>query len=83
MADLAHSTDDRLWTARDLAAFLCYSETTVARMVTQEPEKLPPRIGPLGRPRWLPSVAIRWARENSTPIPAAGVVRRGRPRRPD
>lgn len=83
MADLARSTDECLWTARELAAFLRYSENTVARMVTQEPEKLPPRISVLGRPRWLPSVAIRWARENSAPIPAAGTTRRGRPRRPD
>lgn len=82
MADLPHANDDALWTARELAAFLRYSETTVARMVTQEPDKLPPRVAGLGRPRWVPSVAIRWAREHSAPIAAAG-MRRGRPRRCD
>lgn len=83
MADPAGNSDARLWTARELAAFLCYSESTIQRMTTQEPEKLPPRISPLGRPRWLPSVAIRWAKDNSAPVPAAGMPRRGRPRRPD
>lgn len=36
-------TDDRLWTARELANFLGYSESSVARLVSQQPEKLPPR----------------------------------------
>lgn len=31
---------ERLWTSRDLAAYLGYSPKTVARMVSQSPEKL-------------------------------------------
>lgn len=75
-------TDDRLWTARELANFLGYSESTITRMVSQEPDKLPPRVAALGRPRWLPSAALQWVRENTGPRPVGG-RRMGRPRRPD
>lgn len=74
-------TDDKLWTARELATFLGYSETTITRMVSQEPEKLPPRVGMLARPRWLPSAALNWAKENSGPVQIGGRRRLGgRPR---
>lgn len=73
-------TDDRLWTARELAAFLGYSESTVTRMVSRAPEKLPPRVAPLGRPRWLPSAALAWVKENTGPIAIGGRRRGGRPR---
>jgi predicted DNA-binding transcriptional regulator AlpA len=53
-------TDDRLWTTREPASFLGYSDKTVARMVSQAPEKLPPRVLSLSRPRWLPSVVREW-----------------------
>lgn len=69
-------TTDRLWTARDLARFLVYSESTVARMVSQEPEKLPPRVAGLGRPRWDTETVRRWVAEQSQ-----GRGRGGRPRR--
>lgn len=67
---------DRLWTARDLARFLVYSEATVARMVSQAPDKLPPRVAGLGRPRWDPETVRRWVAEQSQ-----GRSRGGRPRR--
>ncbi|RZK02241.1 MAG: hypothetical protein EOO76_07605 [Novosphingobium sp.] len=69
-------TDETLWTARELARFLGYCESTVSRMVTQEPDKLPPRVASLGRPRWVPEVAREWARQTSAP-PRSRV---GRPR---
>jgi predicted DNA-binding transcriptional regulator AlpA len=55
-------TTDRLWTIRELAAFLGYSDKTVARMVSQAPEKLPPRVLALSRPRWEPSVVMEWVK---------------------
>lgn len=75
-------TDDRLWTARELATFLGYSESTITRMVSQEPEKLPPRVATLARPRWLPSAALAWVKENTGPVPTGGRRRAGRPRQP-
>lgn len=68
--------DDRLWTPRELSKFLGYSESTICRMVSQCPEKLPPRIAALARPRWLPEVAREWARVSSDPP----IQRGGRPR---
>lgn len=66
-----------LWTARELAAYLCYSEGTVARMVSQSPEKLPPRVMGLGKPRWHPDQVEKWVLEQSQP----NINRRcGRPR---
>lgn len=73
-------SDLRLWTAADLARVLGYSESTVTRMVSMQPDKLPPRVRGLGKPRWLPDVCMAWLRERST----AGVEfprRPGRPRR--
>lgn len=59
-------TTDRLWTIRELADFLGYSDKTVARMVSQAPEKLPPRVLALSRPRWEPSVVMQWVRDPSS-----------------
>ena len=53
---------DVLWTPRELSKFLGYSESTICRMVSQSPEKLPPRITALARPRWLPEVVREWAK---------------------
>lgn len=58
--------DDKLLTARELAIFLAYNESTVKRMVTDEPDKLPPRVRCLGRPRWHPEVVRKWALAQST-----------------
>ncbi len=79
-ATLKPITDDRLWTARELAAFLGYSESTVAMMASQQPGKLPPRVSTLSRPRWLPSVVLAWVKENTGPIAIGGRRRMGRPR---
>jgi predicted DNA-binding transcriptional regulator AlpA len=68
--------DDNLWTPRELAKFLGYTESTICRMVSQNPEKLPPRVAALARPRWLPEVAREWARASSD-VP---IGRGGRPR---
>ena len=68
--------EDRLWTPRELSKYLGYSESTICRMVSQCPEKLPPRVTALARPRWLPEVAHEWAKANSDSI----VARTGRPR---
>jgi predicted DNA-binding transcriptional regulator AlpA len=68
--------DENLWTPRELSKFLGYSESTICRMVSQCPEKLPPRVRTLARPRWLPEVAREWARESSF----APLGRVGRPR---
>lgn len=73
----AVNEDEGLWTPRELAKFLSYSETTICRMVSQCPEKLPPRVAALARPRWLPEVAREWAKESSD-LP---IGRGGRPRR--
>ncbi|AEY69540.1 excisionase [Burkholderia phage vB_BceS_AH2] len=63
-------TDTRLWTTRDLADFLGYSDKTVARMVSQAPDKLPPRVEGLTRPRWLPSVVIEWVKGDKQAEPS-------------
>lgn len=68
-----------LWTAADLAVYLCYQESTVARMVSQCPHKLPPRVAGLGKPRWHPEQVEKWALEQSMPEINR---RRGRPRNP-
>ncbi|PQM26754.1 hypothetical protein CVO77_17290 [Sphingopyxis lindanitolerans] len=68
--------DDKLWTARELAKFLGYSETTVCRLVSQCPAKLPPRVATLPRARWVPEIAREWAINNSYPGKRCG----GRPR---
>ena len=66
---------DTLWTIRELAAYMRYAETTLAKMVSTEPEKLPPRIALLGRPRWDPVTVRQWAAQQS------GLKRKpGRPR---
>lgn len=68
--------DENLWTPRELAKFLGYSETTICRMISQRPEKLPPRVAALARPRWVPAVVREWARVSSE-LPTG---RGGRPR---
>lgn len=60
--------DDRLWTPRELARYLGYSESTITRMVSQEPDKLPPRVAALARPRWVPAAAMDWARDSSAAV---------------
>lgn len=66
---------DRLWTTRELAAYLNYQESTVAAMVSRSPEKLPPRVASLGKPRWEPGVVRAWASRA-----AHTQAKKGRPR---
>lgn len=73
-------TDDKLWTARELASFLGYSESTVKMMASAQPDRLPPRVAALSRPRWLPSAALAWVKENTGPVQIGG--RRGLGGRP-
>lgn len=68
--------DSHLWTPRELALFLGYTESTICRMVSSAPSRLPPRVAALGRPRWLPEVAREWARAKSELTPPGP----GRPR---
>jgi predicted DNA-binding transcriptional regulator AlpA len=70
--------DESLWKNKDLAAFLGYSETSVARMVTKTPDRLPPRVAGLGHPRWAPSVVRQWVIDRS--VSGAFPAKRGRPR---
>ena len=70
MADL-----ERLWTVVELAAFLGYKKATVARMVSTDPDHLPPRA-PTHMPRWNPETVWEWSKGVS---PLAG-PKRGRPR---
>lgn len=67
----------QLWTARELATYLCYKESTVARMASQCPHKLPPRVAGLGNPRLDPEIVESWVRDQSLPEINR---RRGRPR---
>ena len=68
---------DKLWTIRELATYLVYTESTIARMASQQSDRLPPRVSGLGKPRWDPEVVKQWTLKQSTgPIGAAI----GRPR---
>ena len=57
---------DKLWTQRELAAYLAYTESTIARVVSQQPDRLPPRVSGLGKPRWHPEVVKHWTLKQST-----------------
>lgn len=57
---------DKLWTQRELAAYLAYTESTIARMVSQQPDRLPPRVKGLGKPRWHPEIVKQWTLSQST-----------------
>lgn len=69
---------ENLWSFKELAAFLGYSPASVQSMVSQHPERLPPRVAGLGRPRWVPSIVRAWVIEQST---HARQTTRGRPRK--
>lgn len=69
---------ENLWTPADLAHFLGYKESTVARMASDEPQKLPPRVRSMSKPRWVPEVCRQWVLEQSQPLPRPRV---GRPRK--
>ena len=62
---------------RELAQFIGYSESTITRMVSRAPDKPPPRVAVLSRPRWDPDIVRKWVVEASRPQTQA---RMGRPR---
>ncbi len=62
---------------RDLARFLRYKPTTMARMVSTDADRLPPRVQALTRPRWNPATVRAWAADQSGPVRQSKL---GRPR---
>ena len=65
--EMARADDDEVWTAAQLGIFLGYKAETIRIYSTAHPDRLPPRISGLKRPRWLRSVAMAWARDGSKP----------------
>jgi len=61
----AAQDDDEVWTPAQLGKFLGYKAETIRSYSTVHPDRLPPRIKGLKRPRWLRSVAMAWARDGS------------------
>ena len=73
------TAEEQLWTAADLARYLGYAESTVTRMANAEPDKLPPRVARLFKPRWVPQVCRDWVRAQGVTV--GGRRKRGRPRK--
>ncbi|MGH8789753.1 MAG: hypothetical protein ACREYA_32365 [Cupriavidus necator] len=57
--------DDEVWDVKKLATFLGYKEETVRAYSTSKPDRLPPRIAGVRRPRWLKAAVLEWAAERS------------------
>lgn len=68
--------DETLWTPDDLARFLGYAPSTVARLVSGQPHRLPPRVAALSKPRWVPQVCREWAMSHAVQPPKPGRPRR-------
>lgn len=68
---------ERLWTVRELAQYLNYQESSVRTLSSTAPERLPPKVPGLGRPRWNPETVRKWA---LTPEVIVQKKRPGRPR---
>jgi hypothetical protein len=67
-----------LWGPAEVARFLGYAESTVVRMATMEPAKLPPRVAGVTKSRWVPEVCRKWALARSAPVEKRKI---GRPRK--
>lgn len=67
---------ERLWTVRELAQYLNYQESSVRTLSSTAPERLPPRVPGLGRPRWNPETVRKWA------LTPGVVIQKKRPGRP-
>ncbi|WP_423396074.1 hypothetical protein [Burkholderia sp. LMG 21824] len=78
----APADDDEVWTPAQLGKFLGYKPETIRGYATTHPDRLPPRISGLKRPRWLRSVAMAWARDGSKRDPNAIVQQPEQPREP-
>ncbi len=50
-----------LWTVTELAAYLGYSPRTIATFLSRSPERLPPKVIGLARPRWDQDMVKAWA----------------------
>ena len=72
---MADAMPDKLWTVRELAVYLGYTTSTLATMISRNPERLPQRVAALGRPRWHPMVVKDWAAEQSRPVRHQGRAR--------
>ncbi|WP_454737625.1 hypothetical protein [Cupriavidus necator] len=57
--------EDEIWDVKKLADFLGYKEETVRGYSTSKPDRLPPRIAGVRRPRWLKAVVLQWAAQRS------------------
>jgi predicted DNA-binding transcriptional regulator AlpA len=60
------ATDDKLWTAADLAAFLGLAQSTVTGLASKQPKRLPPRVRALSSLRWSPEVCREWVLKQSS-----------------
>lgn len=58
---------ERLWTADDLAAYMCLSRTTIFTLRSRDPMRLPPPVNDTGRPRWHPQTAKDWFAKKARP----------------
>ena len=67
---------DTLWTVTELAAYLGYSKATVVTFLSRSPERLPPRVAVLDRPRWVEQVVHEWALNQSRPRNKGGRPRK-------
>ncbi|WP_421992331.1 hypothetical protein [Roseococcus sp.] len=69
---------EKLWTPAELADFLGYKLSTVIRMASGDPDRLPPRVRAMNKPRWVPEVCRGWVLAQSRPYERP---RMGRPRK--
>lgn len=75
---MSETQQEGLWTPAELAQFLGYKHSTVIRMASGEPERLPPRVRAMTKPRWVPEICRKWVLEQSQPFARP---RMGRPRK--
>ena len=67
---------DHLWTPEQLAAYLGYKPATIRTHLCRSPDKLPPRVGALALPRWLPATVYAWCAAQSRAAPKFGRPRK-------
>ncbi|CAK7193117.1 hypothetical protein COMNV_01330 [Commensalibacter sp. Nvir] len=70
--------DYRVIGIEELSHILPYKISTIKRLITQEPHKLPPRIATMGRPAWYLPAIKTWLANRSHEL---RVPRKGRPRK--
>lgn len=67
---------ENLWGNSELGAYLGLSARTISTRNSRAPETLPPRVGAMLSPRWVPDVVRAWALKSSGVAKHKG----GRPR---